>query len=172
MWVYLIWCWKGNSFNVSLISSQYQWFLFILCRSCSLRHYIKWGTAICLDFYWKFDIFAISCFVFRAILSFVFALICSAYLITLIFFFTCFAVCSVCWLINDSNYYVLCNVLTFLCVQSLSCVYRVFLVFRHAMLFLITYSKFYGRLHYLLFAYLHCLYSTLYFVDCKSLCFH
>lgn len=121
MWVYLIWCWKGNSFNVSLISSQYQWFLFILCRSCSLRHYIKWGTAICLDFYWKFDIFAISCFVFRAILSFVFALICSAYLITL-FFFSCSAVCWVCWLVNDSNYYVLCNVLTFLCVPSLSCV--------------------------------------------------
>ena len=92
MYVYLIWCWKGNSFNVSLIPSQYQWFLFILCRSCSLRHYIKWGTAICLDFYWKFDIFAISCFVFRAILSFVFALICSAYLITLFFFYV---LCSV-----------------------------------------------------------------------------
>ena len=64
------------------------------------------------------------------------------------------------------------QIITFFAMYWLFCVYPVFLVFQHAMLFLITYSKFYGRLHYFLFAYLQCLYSTLYFVDCKSLCFH
>ena len=40
LWLYLIFCWEGNTF-INFLSINV-FFIHLVCLSCSLTHYVKW----------------------------------------------------------------------------------------------------------------------------------